>query len=174
MEERKQTEDIKESAELSRGDFLKIAAAAGLGIAGMGAVMSSPISAQEQKEAKKLKYLFIITSGSNDPNRVLLSFLLAETVLKKEFGDVLIYFALEGAELSKKGAPEKIISLSFNKFGSALEMMERIRKYGGKFSVCPPCADRLGAVGDQKIDWVENQDGIWLTKNMQDSIVSWL
>lgn len=174
MEEQKKTEESKESEELSRSDFLKLAGAAGLGALGAGAFMSSQVSAQQQNQAKKLKYLFVITSGSNDPNRAFLSLLLAETALKKEFGEVMIYLALEGAELCKKGAPEKIISLSFYRFGNALEMMERIRKFGGKFGVCPPCADRIGAVGDQKFDWVENQDGVWLTKTMQDAIVSWL
>ncbi|MDP3047985.1 MAG: hypothetical protein Q8N12_00965 [Thermodesulfovibrionales bacterium] len=174
MEEQKKTEEISESEELSRADFLKMAGAAGLGIAGLSAIMSSPASAQEGKEGKKKKYLFVITSGSNDPNRAILSLLLADTVQKRELGNVHIYMALEGAELCKKGAPEKIISLSFVKAGNAFDMMERIRKNGGKFAVCPPCADRFSAIGDQRIDWVENQDGIWFMEIIQDSIVSWL
>ncbi len=172
MKDQKETKN--QTAEVSRSDFLRMAGVAGLGIAGFGAVMSSTSSAAEEKGDAKKKYLFIITSGSNDPNRAFLSFLLAETVLKKERGDVMIYFALEGAEFSKKGAPEKIVSLSFNRFGNGLEMMERIRKYGGTFGVCPPCADRFSAVGDLRIEWIENQDGIWLTQKMQECIVSWL
>ena len=174
MEEIKRKEAADQTKEVSRGDFLKMAGITGLGIAGLGAVMGSIATAAEEKEGKKKKYLFVITAGSNDPNRAFLSLLLAETVLKKEFGDVMIYFALEGAEFSKKGAPEKIVSLSFNKFGNGLEMMERIRKYGGTFGVCPPCADRMGAVGENRIDWIENQDGVWLTQKMQECIVSWL
>jgi len=130
MEEQKKTEGVNESEEFSRGDFLKMAGAAGLGIAGLGAIMSSPASAQE---GKKGKYLIILTSGSNNPNRAILALLLADTVQKREFGSVHIYMVLEGVELCKKGHAEKIVSPAYHKFGNAFDMMERIRKNGGTF-----------------------------------------
>jgi len=173
MEEKK-TEEIKTSEELSRGDFLKMAGAAGLGIAGLGAIMSSPASAQEGKEGKKGKYLIVTTSGSNNPNRAILALLLADTVQKKELGNVHIYMVLEGVELCKKGHAEKIVSPAYHKFGNAFEMMERIRKNGGTFGACPPCLDWVGATGENKYDWITPQGGDWLMKNIQDSLVVWL
>lgn len=173
MEEKK-TDEIRESEEFSRGDFLKMAGAAGLGIAGLGAIMSSSASAQAGKEGKKNKYLFVVSSGGNNPHRATLALILADVVQKKELGDVHIWMVLEGAELCRKGHAEKIVGPAYQKFGNAFDMMERIRKNGGKFGVCPPCADWVGAIGDNKLEWVENQGADWLMKNIPESIVSWL
>lgn len=172
--EEKRPEEIKELEELSRGDFLKMAGAAGLGLAGLGALMSSPVSAEQGKEGKKKKYLFVVSSGGNNPNRAILALLLADVVQKKEFGEVHIWLVLEGAELCRKGHPEKIVGPAYQKFGNAFDMMERIRKNGGKFGVCPPCAEWVGATGDSRIEYVENQGGDWIMKNIQDSLVVWL
>ncbi len=172
--EEKRPEEIKELEELSRGDFLKMAGAAGLGLAGLGALMSSPVSAEQGKEGKKKKYLFVVSNGGNNPNRAILALLLADTVQKKEFGGVHIYMVLEGVELCKKGLAEKIVSPAYHKFGNAFDMMERIRKNGGTFGACPPCLDWVGATGENKYDWITPQGGDWLMKNIQDSLVVWL
>lgn len=172
--EEKRPEEIKELEELSRGDFLKMAGAAGLGLAGLGALMSSPVSAEQGKEGKKKKYLFVVGSGGNNPNRATLALLLADVVQKKEFGDVHIWLVLEGSELCRKGHPEKIVGPAYQKFGNAFEMMERIRKNGGTFGVCPACAEWVGATGANRIEYVADQGGDWLMKNIQDSLVVWL
>jgi predicted peroxiredoxin len=171
MEKQKQTEGINECEELSRGDFLKMAGIAGLGIASLGAFMNPPASAQE---GKKKKYLFVVSSGANNPNKATLALILADVVQKKEFGDVNIWLVLEGAELCRKGHAEKIVGPAYQKFGNAFDMIERIRKNGGKFGVCPPCAEWVGATGNNRIEYVEDQGGDWLMKNIQDSIVVWL
>lgn len=174
MEEQKKTEGVNESEEFSRGDFLKMAGAAGLGIAGLSAFMSAPVSAEEAKDGKKKRYLFVLSSGGNNPNRAILALLLADTVQKREFGDVHIYMVLEGVELCKKGLAEKIVSPAYHKFGNAFEMMERIRKNGGTFGACPSCLDWVGATGENKYDWITPQGGDWLMKNIQDSLTVWL
>jgi predicted peroxiredoxin len=148
-----------------------MAGAAGLGLAGLSAFMSAPTSAQE---GKKKKYLFVVSSGGNNPNRATLALILADVVQKKEFGDVHIWLVLEGSELCRKGHPEKIVGPAYQKFGNAFDMMERIRKNGGKFGVCPPCAEWVGATGNNRIEYVEDQGGDWLMKNIQDSLVVWL
>lgn len=168
--EDKKTEAINESDELSRADFLKMAGA-GLGIAGLGAFMSSPVSAQE---GKKGKYLFVVSCGANNPNKSVLPLILADIVQKQELGDVHIWMVLEGAELCRKGHPEKIVGPAYQKFGNAFDIMERIRKNGGTFGVCPPCADWVGAVGENRYEWVANQGGDWLMKNIRDAFVVWL
>jgi predicted peroxiredoxin len=170
MEEKK-TEAINESDELSRGDFLKIAGAAGLGLAGLGAFMSSPASAQD---SKKGKYLFVVTAGADYPDKAILPLLLADIVQKRELGEVHIWMVLYGAELCKKGRPEKIVGPAYQKFGNALHIMERIHRNGGGFGVCPPCAEWVGAVGNDRIEYVKNQGGDWLMENIRDSWVSWL
>jgi hypothetical protein len=64
-------------------------------------------------------------------------------------------------DLCRRGPPEEIISPIFQNFGNAIELMERTRKNGAKFRVCPPCADYFGANGD------------WMMKNIQDAWVVW-
>jgi len=171
MKKQSQTKKMAESGELSRGDFLKMAGVAGLGLAGLGTLISSPATAQE---GKKGKFLFVVSSGANNPNKAILALLLADVVQKREFGDVHIWMVLEGAELCRKGHPEKIVSPAYKKFGSASEIMERIKKNGGKFGVCPPCAEWVGAEGANRIEWVEDQGGAWLMTNIQNSHVIWL
>lgn len=92
---------------------------------------------------------------------------------KKGTGSVHILMTVEGADLCKKGNPEKIISPIFQKLGNAMELMDHIRKNGGNFGVCPPCAEYIGAAGDNKYDWVELQGGDWLMKAIQDAWVVW-
>lgn len=163
------TKGVEESVEMSRSDFLK-AAGLGLGMAGLSAFMSSPVSAQE---GKKGKYVIVITNGGNNPNRAIWSLLMADTILKKGWGDVHVWFTVEGADLCRKGHPETIVSPIFQKYGNALELMERTRKNGAKFGACPPCLDYFGATGDNKYEWIEPQGGDWLMKNIQDAWVVW-
>jgi predicted peroxiredoxin len=171
MNEKKEKDQISDASEgMNRGEFLRTIGAAGLGIAGLSALTSPPSSAEE---GKKGKYVIVITHGGENPNRAVWALLMADTILKKGWGDVHVWMTIEGADLCRKGHPEKIISPIFQNFGNALELMERVRKNGAKFGVCPPCADYFGAKGDEKYDWVELQGGDWLMKNIQDAWVVW-
>jgi len=171
MSERKEERSINEPEGMNRGDFLKAMGAASLGIAGLSALSSAPVSAEEEKKGK---YVIVVTNGGNNPNRAVWALLMADTILKKGWGDVHVWMTIEGADLCKKGTPEKIISPIFLKFGNALEIMESIRKNGGKFGVCPPCAEYFSAKGSEKYDWVELQGGDWLMKNIQGAWVVWM
>jgi len=163
----------KDGEELSRHDFLKAVGTAGLGMAGLGAMMSAPAEAEVAKEGKKGKYVIVITHGGNNPNRAIWALLMADTIQKKGMGDVCVWMTIEGADLCRKGVPDRIVSPIFQKFGNAMEIMERVQKKGGKFGVCPPCADYFGAKGSEKFDWIELQGGDWLMKNIQDAWVVW-
>lgn len=155
---------------MSRNDFLKMAGAGGLGMAAMMG-MGSPAMAGE---GKKGKFLFVISAGSNDPNRAMLALLLADVVQKQNFGDVHIYLWGEGSELCKVGSPEKIISSNFHRLGDALGMLERLARNGAQIGVCPPCADWHGAVGDNLYPWCQREDGIVLMRSVMESWTAWL
>ena len=155
---------------MDRSKFLKNLGLAAIGAAGLGTMLSSPVSAAENKKGK---YIIVITYGGNNPNRAIWALLMADTIQKKNLGDVFVWMTIEGAELGRKGVPEKIISPIFQTFGTAMEIMDRVRKNGCKFGVCPPCADYFGAKGEAKYDWVELQGGDWLMKNIQDAWVVW-
>lgn len=171
MSEKNEETAARESEGMKRGEFLKAIGTAGLGIAGLSALASVPASAEE---GKKGKYIIVVTHGGNNPNRAIWALLMADTILKKGWGDVHVWMTIEGADLCKKGNPEKIISPIFQKFGNAEEIMERVKKNGGKFGVCPPCAEYFGMKGEEKYDWVELQGGDWLMKNIQNAWVVWM
>lgn len=154
-----------------RADFLKTLGLAGLGILGAGAMVSHPAAAEE---GKKPRYVYVVTHGADDPNRAIWSLLVADVTLKKEMGSVHVWFTLEGADLCRKGHAEKVTSPIFLKWGNALEIMESIRKAGGTFGICPPCAEYFGAKDDDKLGWVELQGGDWVAKNIVGATVVWM
>lgn len=158
-------------SELSRSDFLKNAGLAGLGLFGLNTMMSAPVSAEE---GKNTQYCVVISHGTDDPNRAILALVLAEVALKKGLGKVHVWMTLGGADLCQKGHPEKISSAIFNSFGTAFEVMERIKNGGGTFGVCPPCADYFGAKAEAKYDWIALQGGDWLLTNLQKAHTVWL
>jgi len=153
-----------------RADFLKTLGLAGLGILGAGAMLSSPAAAEDNK---KPRYLIVVTHGGDTPNRAIWSLLVADATLKKELGSVHVWFTIEGADLCRKGHAEKITSPIFLKYGTALEIMESIRKAGGTFGICPPCAEYFAKDAD-KLEWVELQGGDWLAKNIVGATVVWM
>jgi len=153
-----------------RADFLKTLGLAGLGFLGAGAMVSRPAAAAE---GKKPHFIFVVTHGGNNPNRAIWSLLIADVALKKELGSVHVWFTIEGADLCAKGHAEKVTSPIFLKFGNAQEIMESIKKQGGTFGVCPPCAEYFGAKDATKLDYVELQGGDWLAKNIVDATVIW-
>jgi predicted peroxiredoxin len=99
---------------------------------------------------------------------------MAFTALDKGFGEVHVWLTLEGADLAVKGKADRIESPIFKKFGSAAELIKKLKDKGASFGVCPPCADYMGATGSDKYDFVEKRGADWLLKNMQDAWVVWM
>jgi predicted peroxiredoxin len=155
---------------MSRLDFLK-SVGTGLGVAGLGAVMGGQAFADMERKGK---YVFVITNGGNDPNRAIFALLMAQTVADKGWGNVHVWMTLQGAEMANKNKTERIDSPIFKKFGNALEIIKKLKDKGATFGVCPPCAEYAGAVGSDKLDFVEKAGGDWLMKNIQDAWVLWL
>jgi predicted peroxiredoxin len=150
---------------ISREDFLK-GIGAGLGAVALGGMMSGTASAAQADK----KTIIVITHGGNNPNRAILGLLMASSAP----GAVHVWMTLEGADLAAKGKAEKIESPIFKKFGSASEIMKKMKDKGATFGVCPPCAEYAGAVGSDKYDFVEKQGADWIMKNIQDAVVSWM
>lgn len=155
---------------VSRNDFLKTLGA-GLGAAGMVSLLGGQALAAGEKTGK---YLVAITHGANDPNRAILGLLMALTAADKGLGAVQVWFTLDGADLANKTKVERIDSPIFKKFGNALELMKKLKEKGATFGVCPPCAEYAGAVGSDKLDYVEKRGADWLMKAAQDSWVVWM
>lgn len=155
---------------ISREDFLK-GVGAGLGAVALGGIMGGQASAA-QGEARK--YIVAITNGGNNPNRAVLALLMALTAQDKGFGSVHVWMTLEGADLAVKNKAERIDSPIFKKFGTAAELIKKLKDKGATFGVCPPCAEYAGAVGNEKYDFVEKQGADWLMKNIADAVVAWM
>ena len=155
---------------VSRNDFLK-ALGAGVGAAGLVSLMGGQAMAEGEKKGK---YLVAITHGGNDPNRAILGLLMALTAADKGWGEVQVWFTLDGADLANKTKVERIDSPIFKKFGNAAEIMKKLKDKGATFGICPPCAEYAGAVGGDKLDYVEKRGADWLMKAIQDSWVVWM
>lgn len=174
MQKNEQNETIEsgkaQTESLSRLDFLKTVGL-GAGAAGIAAMMGGQAFADIEKKGK---YVFVITNGTNDPNRAILALVCAKAVASKGWGDVHIWMTLQGAELTIKDKAARIESPIFKNYGTALEIMTKIKEKGGKFGVCPPCSDFACAAGGTKMDFVEKAGADWIMKNIQDAWVLWM
>jgi predicted peroxiredoxin len=156
---------------VTRQDFLK-GLGAGLGAVGLAALAgsSSALAAEEKSD----RSIVVITNGGSDPNRAILGLLCAVTALDKGFGAVHVWLTLDGADLANKTKVARIESPIFKKFGNAEELMKKLKEKGASFGVCPPCAEYMGAVGGDKVDFVEKQGADWLMKNIKGASVAWM
>ncbi|HEY5602808.1 MAG TPA: DsrE family protein [Gammaproteobacteria bacterium] len=85
---------------------------------------------------EKKGYVFSITHFDNDPDRVAVPLVLANSALAMG-QDVLIWVTLEAVQLAKKGAAKGLQPKSF----PAIEvLLENFKEGGGRIGVCPPCA----------------------------------
>jgi predicted peroxiredoxin len=151
-------------------DFMKTLGA-GIGMAGMATLMGGQALAADDG---KQRYIVVATNGGNDPNRAILALLAAFTALDKGFGPVHVWLTLEGADMANKTKVGKILSPIYKSFGTAEELINKLKSKGATFGVCPPCADYMGADGSNKIDFVEKQGADWLMKNIPGAAVVWL
>jgi predicted peroxiredoxin len=167
-DEQKRAEQPEEG--ITRHDFLKMVGM-GLGAAGLTSMMGEPALAEESKGNR---YVVVLTHGNDDPNRAILGLLCALTALDKGFGSVHVWMTLGGADLANKTKAGRIDSPIFKKFGNAEELLVKLNKKGATFGVCPPCAEFMGAVGDDKYDFVEKQGADFLMKNIAGAAVAWM
>ena len=155
---------------MNRNEFLKMVGM-GLGAAGLASMMGGVAMAEEGKGSR---YIVVVTHGGDDPNRAILGLLCALTALDKGFGSVHVWMTLDGADLANKTKAGRIESPIFKKFGTAEELMKKLKDKGATFGVCPPCAEYMGAVGGDKFDFVEKQGTDFLMKNIAGAAVAWM
>jgi predicted peroxiredoxin len=162
----KKTQGIEQQG---KRDFMKTIGA-GLGAAGLATLMGGQAMAAD--EAKQ-RYIVVATHGGNDPNRAILALLTAVTALDKGFGSVHVWLTIDGADMANKAKVGKIISPIYKSFGTAEELINKLKAKGATFGVCPPCAEYMGADGSNRIDFVEKQGADWLMKNIPGAAVVW-
>jgi hypothetical protein len=95
-------------------------------LAGLGAlaVFRLRVVAPERPRAG---YVVKVTHGPKDPDRVLLALV---TATKLPNGDNHVWFAIDGGQLCKKGAAEKVSSPLFAKQVNAAKVIEELRARG--------------------------------------------
>lgn len=170
MSDERKIGETQGTEQKGKRDFIKTVGA-GLGIAGLASLMGGQaVAADEGKQ----RYIVVATYGGNDPNRAILALLAAFTALDKGFGAVHLWMTLDGADMANKTKAGKIVSPIYKSFGTAEELINKLKAKGATFGVCPPCAEYMGADGSNKIDFVEKQGADWLMKNIAGAAVVWL
>lgn len=99
------------------------------------------------------KYLFTVTHYDGDPDRVATPLVLANGALAAG-ADVLLWLTVDGAELGKRGAADKIVAKSF---APVAELLKTFTANGGRIGICPPCGKTHGVTDENMVN-----KGEWL------------
>jgi predicted peroxiredoxin len=103
--------------------------------------------------AHQPKYLFTVTHCDGDPDRVATPFVLANNALAAG-ADVLLWFTVDGAELGKRGAADRVSAKSFP---PVAELLRTFTDNGGRIGVCPPCGKTHGVTDENMV-----RNGEWM------------
>lgn len=93
------------------------------------------------------KFLFTVTTYDADADRVAVPFVLANSALAGG-SDVLVWLTLEGANLARKGAADKLIPKSFP---PVADLLNAYIENGGRIGVCPPCGKTHGVTNENML-----------------------
>jgi predicted peroxiredoxin len=165
--DRPENEGIRDE-QLSRGDFVKTIGL-GMGAASIASMMGGVGVAAGQGKGK---YVIVISHGGNDPNRAIFGLLMADVAASKGWGSVHVWLYVDGADLAVPRKAERIKSPVYENFGTAADLIKKLRGQNVWFGACPPCLDYFN--DGNKYDFVEKAGGDWLMKNIQDSWVVWV
>ena len=97
---------------------------------------------------KKKKILYVVTSGTDTPERTYAPFILATTAVAMGI-DATIYFLIRGITVVKQGEAEKI---KLGDFPSLKQVIDQAVKAGVKLEVCEQSCSLLGL---ERGDFVE-------------------
>ena len=97
---------------------------------------------------KKKKILYIVTSGTDTPERTYAPFILATTAVAMGI-DATIYFLIRGITVVKQGEAEKI---RLGDFPSLKQVIDQAVEAGVKLEVCEQSCSLLGL---ERGDFVE-------------------
>jgi len=156
-----------QEAPVSRGDFVKTLGL-GMGAAGLASLMGGASAASAQGKGK---YVIVVSHGGNDPNRAIFGLLMADVAASKGWGSVHVWLYLDGADLALARKAERIKSPIYENFGTAADLIKKLKGQNVWFGACPPCLDFFN--DGSKYDFVEKAGGDWLMKNIQDAWVVW-
>lgn len=110
---------------VSRQQFLRGAA---WGTAGLGLAALASCTKVDQPQARPAGgRLVVVTHGPDDPTRVMLALFTASRL---PAGDNHVWFAIDGGQLCKQGAAEKVSSPLFEKQGNAAALLAELREKG--------------------------------------------
>ncbi|MFX1563170.1 MAG: DsrE family protein [Promethearchaeota archaeon] len=99
----------------------------------------------------KNKILYVVTSGTDTPERLYAPFILATTAKSMEI-DATIYFLIKGVTVVKKGEAEKI---KLGSFPSLNNVIEQALEAGVELLVCDQSTQLLGLGRGDYIDGVK-------------------
>ena len=94
------------------------------------------------------KYLFTVTHYDGDADRVATPLVLANSALAAG-ADVLLWLTVDGAELGKRGAADKVVAKSFP---SVAELLKIFTENGGRIGICPPCGKTHGVTDENMVN----------------------
>jgi len=105
----------------------------------------------------KGKFFYGITTSTNNPNKAALPLVLASTALD-EGHDILVWFAAEGALLTKKGNAEKMKSPIIGDIG---ELLKKVIHLGAVVGVCGTCTGFYGIDEPDLVEGIKKQTALW-------------
>ena len=94
------------------------------------------------------KLVFMVTHGTDDPERATIPFVMAVTA-QASGAEAVIGFQAEGVTIARKGGAEKI---SFPPFPPLKDLLDGYQKAGGKLLVCGPCMQTRGITAADLVD----------------------
>lgn len=97
---------------------------------------------------EKPKYLFAVTTFDADPDRVATPLVLANSALATG-ADVLLWLSLEGVNLGRKGAADRLVPP--RSFPPVADLLKTFAEQGGRIGLCPPCAKTHGVTDDNRV-----------------------
>jgi len=89
-----------------------------------------------------------ITSGPDDPHRVLMGLMMANKMSESQ--DVILYFDIKGIEVVLKDAPD----ITYAHFPSSFEQLKQLAEKGIIVMACPGCLKAAGKTPEDIMDGV--------------------
>ena len=114
---------------------------------------------------KKKKILYVVTSGTDTPERTYAPFILATTAAAMDI-EATIYFLIKGVTIVKKGEAERI---KLGSFPSLKEVMDQAIAAGVKFEVCEQSCELLGLEKGDFVDAAQIVGAATLNDRLLDS-----
>ena len=114
---------------------------------------------------KKKKILYVVTSGTDTPERIYAPFILATTAIVVGI-EPTIYFLIKGVTVVKKGEAEKI---KLGSFPCLREIIDQAIAAGVKLEVCEQSCELLGLERGDFIDAAEIVGAATLNDRLLDS-----